>query len=69
MLSQSLQSQKFIALGNINNYKKCSKCKLGALCRGCPAVSYYRNKDIFDSDLQCWLELEDEKTSEINFLC
>lgn len=53
-LSEILQNEKLTRLSKIENYKGCSDCKLGLLCRGCPAVSYYKSKDVFDCDSQCW---------------
>lgn len=36
------------------NFSKCSKCKLLAWCRGCPAVAKGTNGNFYESDPQCW---------------
>ncbi len=38
----------------IDNYDKCRECELVYFCRGCPAVKYGYNKDVFKSDPHCW---------------
>ncbi|PWJ95673.1 radical SAM protein with 4Fe4S-binding SPASM domain [Oceanotoga teriensis] len=38
-----------------NNYHECNDCKLFLLCKGCPAVNYALNKNIFSKDIHCWL--------------
>lgn len=35
-------------------FEKCSKCELLRFCRGCPAVSYAYNGDMYSPDPQCW---------------
>ena len=39
-------------------FEKCSKCKLLAFCRGCPAVASGRNGDFYAADPQCWKQIE-----------
>jgi radical SAM protein with 4Fe4S-binding SPASM domain len=62
-ISQILLSDSFSKLGDIQNYNKCSKCSLGVLCRGCPAIGYYENKNIFNIDPQCWIDLDNSEQS------
>lgn len=56
-LSEIIIKEKYISLRHIENYLKCSKCKIRLLCRGCPAVGYYKNKSVFDPDIQCWSDI------------
>jgi len=56
-ISNIIDSNKFKALRSIENYSKCSKCKLSLMCRGCPAIAYYKNNNVFDADPQCWLDV------------
>lgn len=35
-------------------FSKCSRCKLLAWCRGCPAVAKGTNGDFYTDDPQCW---------------
>jgi radical SAM protein with 4Fe4S-binding SPASM domain len=39
---------------DIDNFKKCKHCELGAVCRGCPAVTYGVTGDPFAPDPNCW---------------
>lgn len=51
-------------LGAMENYReyerfsKCSKCKLLAWCRGCPAVAKGTSGSFYDEDPQCWADVE-----------
>lgn len=38
-------------------FVKCSKCKLLAWCRGCPAVASGKSGNFYDEDPQCWHEV------------
>lgn len=38
-------------------FTKCSKCKLHAYCRGCPAVANGTNGNFYAEDPQCWMEV------------
>lgn len=38
-------------------FEKCSKCKLLAYCRGCPAVGSGKNGNFYAADPQCWKEV------------
>ena len=40
------------------NFSKCSRCKLLAWCRGCPAVARGTNGDFYADDPQCWASEE-----------
>lgn len=40
-----------------DRFKKCSRCKLMAFCRGCPSVTYGYTHDMYDADPQCWMEV------------
>lgn len=48
---------------NMNHYRdydkfdKCSKCELKLLCRGCPAVTKGLTGSIYESDPQCWKDI------------
>ena len=37
-------------------FSKCSRCKLLAWCRGCPAVAKGTNDDFYSPDPQCWAD-------------
>ncbi len=39
------------------NFSKCSKCKLLAWCRGCPAVAKGTNGSFYAEDPQCWMQV------------
>lgn len=39
-------------------FSKCSRCKLLAYCRGCPAVAKGTNGSFYAEDPQCWYEPE-----------
>lgn len=41
-------------------FSKCSKCKLLAWCRGCPAVAKGTYGDFYAEDPQCWADVEGE---------
>jgi radical SAM/SPASM domain protein of ACGX system len=43
-----------------DKFEKCSKCELGAFCRGCPAVTYGTTGNFYGTDPQCWKEIETE---------
>lgn len=40
------------------NFRKCSRCKLLAWCRGCPAVAKGYAGDFYGDDPQCWASEE-----------
>ena len=40
------------------NFSKCSRCRLLAWCRGCPAVARGTNGDFYADDPQCWASEE-----------
>ncbi|MBR1743127.1 MAG: radical SAM/SPASM domain protein, ACGX system [Lachnospiraceae bacterium] len=40
-----------------DRFTKCSKCKLLAWCRGCPAVAKGTNGSFYAEDPQCWMEV------------
>jgi radical SAM/SPASM domain protein of ACGX system len=37
-----------------SNFKKCAKCELKNVCRGCPSVTYGYTGNMYDEDPQCW---------------
>jgi radical SAM/SPASM domain protein of ACGX system len=39
------------------NFKKCVKCELQYVCRGCPSVTYGYTGSMYDEDPQCWKEV------------
>ena len=39
---------------NFDKFEKCSDCELFRFCRGCPAVSYSYNQNMYSTDPQCW---------------
>jgi radical SAM/SPASM domain protein of ACGX system len=39
------------------NFKKCVKCPLKNVCRGCPAVTYGYTHNMYEADPQCWKEI------------
>lgn len=39
------------------NFKKCNKCELKTVCRGCPSVTYGYTHNMYDADPQCWKEV------------
>lgn len=41
---------------DISNYSECNKCDLRSYCRGCLAIRYAFNGDIFSKDPYCWRE-------------
>ncbi len=41
-----------------DEFKKCSRCKLLAWCRGCPAVACGTNGSFYAEDPQCWASEE-----------
>ncbi|MBR1743988.1 MAG: radical SAM/SPASM domain protein, ACGX system [Lachnospiraceae bacterium] len=43
-----------------DRFTKCSKCKLLAWCRGCPAVAKGTYGDFYAEDPQCWADVEGE---------
>jgi radical SAM/SPASM domain protein of ACGX system len=40
-------------------FEKCSKCELGAWCRGCPAVASGKTGNFYAADPQCWKATSD----------
>jgi radical SAM/SPASM domain protein of ACGX system len=42
---------------HINQFHKCSKCKLKLFCRGCPAVTKGLTGNMYNDDPQCWMEV------------
>ena len=40
------------------SFGKCSRCRLGAWCRGCPAVAKGTNGSFYAEDPQCWASVE-----------
>ncbi|MBU1146238.1 radical SAM protein [Patescibacteria group bacterium] len=49
-------SKEIAKYRDITKYKKCRKCELLMLCRGCPAVAHSVYGDCFAPDPQCWKE-------------
>jgi radical SAM/SPASM domain protein of ACGX system len=49
---------KMEAYRDYDKFEKCSKCKLGAWCRGCPAVTYGTTGSFYGTDPQCWMEVD-----------
>lgn len=47
-------SEKMDEYRQIEKFNKCSKCELLRFCRGCPAVSYGINNNMYADDPQCW---------------
>lgn len=43
----------------LDQFEKCSRCKLIFLCRGCPAISAAITGNMYDIDPQCWVDLGD----------
>ena len=43
---------------DFDKFSKCSRCKLLAWCRGCPAVAKGTNGDFYADDPQCWASEE-----------
>ena len=43
-----------------DRFTKCSKCRLLAWCRGCPAVAKGTYGDFYAEDPQCWADVEGE---------
>ena len=41
-----------------DKFNKCSRCKLLAYCRGCPAVAKGTNGSFYMDDPQCWASEE-----------
>lgn len=50
-------SKKMDEYKQYGNFEKCSKCELLRFCRGCPAVSYGYNQNMYSPDPQCWKEI------------
>jgi radical SAM/SPASM domain protein of ACGX system len=42
----------------VDEFTKCSKCKLKLFCRGCPAVTKGLTGNMYNEDPQCWMEVE-----------
>lgn len=42
-----------------DKFEKCSKCELGAWCRGCPAVANGTSGNFYSADPQCWKEIKE----------
>lgn len=38
----------------VTSFRKCSRCELGPICRGCPAVTYGVTGDYLAADPNCW---------------
>lgn len=51
-----LKSRSYDEVRYSKNYEKCSRCELGKVCRGCPAVSNAVNGSYLTADPQCWKE-------------
>ncbi len=49
------ESKTLDELRNLEKIQKCNKCKWLFYCRGCRAVSYGENQNLYSSDPQCWL--------------
>ena len=57
-LSDIFINSRFLnEMRNLENYKKCSSCKIVEVCRGCPAVPFGATGDAFAPDPQCWTDL------------
>lgn len=56
LLSDIWTGEKMESFREFTRFKKCSKCKLLAWCRGCPAVTYGVTGDFYEADPQCWYE-------------
>jgi len=52
-----LNSKTLNKLRNVEELKKCSKCDLLQICRGCPAVAYGVHSSFFAPDPQCWKKI------------
>jgi radical SAM protein with 4Fe4S-binding SPASM domain len=52
-----LHSKILNELRNVEKFKKCSKCDLLQVCRGCPAIAYAVHGDYFAPDPQCWKKI------------
>jgi len=46
------------AYRNYDEFSKCSRCKLGQFCRGCPAVAKGYTGSFYGDDPQCWASEE-----------
>ena len=46
------------AYRRFGEFKKCSRCRLLAWCRGCPAVAAGTYGSFYDEDPQCWADVE-----------
>lgn len=49
-----IDSSKLNCYRDLTKYKKCKKCPLLYICRGCGAVAYGYSGTFFDPDPQCW---------------
>lgn len=43
-----------------DKFEKCSRCKLKAWCRGCPAVACGTNGSFYSDDPQCWADVNSD---------
>lgn len=51
-------SETLLKLANRDNISgKCSRCKYIKACGGCRAESYFKSKDLFKEDYNCWVEI------------
>lgn len=57
LLDVFLHSKQLNEYRNSSLLKKCSRCELGQLCRGCPAVAYGAHGSWREEDPQCWKQL------------
>jgi radical SAM/SPASM domain protein of ACGX system len=51
------QGANMQAYRQYDNFKKCKKCNLLPICRGCPSVTYGYTGNMYDADPQCWKEI------------
>lgn len=49
-----IESPLLNRMRDLRNFHKCSRCPLGPICRGCPAVTYGVTGDPFAADSNCW---------------
>lgn len=52
------------AYRDYHKFSKCSKCKLLAWCRGCPAVARGTYGDFYAEDPQCWADVDGAMRAE-----
>ena len=51
------KGEKIERFRHLENFEKCSKCKLLRFCRGCPAVAYGYTSNFYSADPQCWMQV------------